>query len=166
MAQLNYPWNLHVTKSRSILLEIGAQHQRDQCQNFSLGHNFMNKTFDWSKISKNWFHKIIHKFGSVTTKWLVFQKAPPFIFIWLLKWSCLGHNKMNQAKNPECQAGRVDITVEQCVELLIKWRVHEKPKLYVSPIHWWKHFSHSFHYWTPSKSLQKLQKSIEMIVRP
>ena len=78
----------------------------------------MNKTFDWSKISKNWFHKIIHKFGSVTTKWLVFQKAPPFIFIWLLKWPCLGHNKMNQAKNPECQAGRVDITVEQCVCLL------------------------------------------------
>ena len=117
MAQLNYPWNFHVTKSRSISFEIGAQHQRDQCQNFSLGHNFMDKTFDWSKISKNWFHKIIHKFGSVTTKWLVFQKAPPFIFIWLLKWSCLGHNKMNQAKNPEWQAGRVDIAVEQCAPL-------------------------------------------------
>ena len=114
MAHSNYPWILNVTKSRSISFEIGAQQQRDQCQNFSLGHNFMDKTFDWSKISKNWFHKIIHKFGSVTTKWLVFQKAPPFIFIWLLKWSCLGHNKMNQAKNPECQAGRVDITVEQC----------------------------------------------------
>ena len=31
-----------------------------------------------------------------------------------MKWSCLGHNKKNQAKNPEYQAGRVDIAVEQC----------------------------------------------------
>ena len=78
MAQLNYPWNFHVTKSRSISFEIGAQHQRNQCQNFSLGHNFMNKTFDWSKISENWFHKIIHKF------WLCHHKM-----VDNLKWPLL-----------------------------------------------------------------------------
>ena len=72
--------------------------------------NFVEPVFTYFASIKGF----IHKFGSVTTKWLVFQKAPPFIFIWLLKWSCLGHNKMNQAKNPECQAGRVDIAVEQC----------------------------------------------------
>ena len=35
-----------VTKNRSILFEIGVQLQRDQCQNFISGHNFMDKTFD------------------------------------------------------------------------------------------------------------------------
>ena len=46
---------------------------------------------------------------------MLFQKAPLIKFIQLLKWSCLGHNKMNQAKNPEYRTGRVDIAVEQCV---------------------------------------------------
>ena len=50
----------------------------------------------------------------VTTNWLIFQKTAPLKFIRLLKWSCLGHNNTKQAKNPECQAGRVDIAVEQC----------------------------------------------------
>ena len=36
----------HVTKSGSILLDIGVPLQRDQCQNFSSGHNVMDKTFD------------------------------------------------------------------------------------------------------------------------
>ena len=56
----------------------------------------------------------IHWFGWVTTNCMLFQKAPLIKFIQLLKWSCLGHNKMNQAKNPEYRTGRVDIAVEQC----------------------------------------------------
>ena len=50
----------------------------------------------------------------VTTNWLISQKTAPLKFIRLLKWSCLGHNNTKQAKNPECQAGLVDIAVEQC----------------------------------------------------
>ena len=30
----------HVTRDRLISLEIGAQQQADQCQNFGFGHNF------------------------------------------------------------------------------------------------------------------------------
>ena len=68
--------------------------------------------------------KFFHQFSCVTTNGLIFQKTPLIKFIWLLKWSCLGHNKMNQAKNPECQAGRVDIAVEQCDRILAhSWEV-------------------------------------------
>ena len=74
----------------------------------------MNITFVSFKIIRNWLQKIIHQFVNVTSNNLIFQKAPPFKFIWPLKWSCLGHNNMKQAKNPECPAARVDIAVEQC----------------------------------------------------
>ena len=47
---LNIGWR--VTKDRSISFERGAWQQRDRCQNFSSGHNFMDNTFDWSKIRK------------------------------------------------------------------------------------------------------------------
>ena len=40
-----------------------AQHQRDQCQNFSLGHNLCHKNVDCSQISKRWPIQIIHEFG-------------------------------------------------------------------------------------------------------
>ena len=59
----------------------------------------MDKTFDWSKIGKNKFHKINHTFDSVTTNELVVQNCNPSKFIWLVKRSCLGHNKTKQAKN-------------------------------------------------------------------
>ena len=114
MALLNYPTIWHVTKYRAIKIEMGVLHQLDQSQIFSRGHNFIDKTFKHCKINKNRHHLIIHRFGRVTTYWLFFQKAPLFIFIWLLKWSCLGHNMMNQAKYPEYQVGQVDIAVEQC----------------------------------------------------
>ena len=117
MALLNYPTIWHVTKYRAIKIEMGVLHQLDQCQIFSCGHNFIDKTFKYCKINKNRHRLIIHRFGRVTTYWLFFQKAPLFIFIWLLKWSCLGHNMMNQAKYPEYQVGRVDIAVEQCGSL-------------------------------------------------
>ena len=89
---LNYPLFCHVTNSRGISSEVVAQQQRDQCQNFSLGHNFMDKTLKYFSRSENLPLKIIHIIDRVTTNWLFFQKAPLFIFIWLLKWSCLGHN--------------------------------------------------------------------------
>ena len=114
MAPLNYPTIWHVTKNRAIKIKMGVLYQLDQCQIFSRGHNFIDKTFKYCKINKNRHCLIIHRFGRVTTYWLFFQKAPLFIFIWLLKWSCLGHNMMNQAKYPEYQVGRVDIAVEQC----------------------------------------------------
>ena len=41
-----------VTTSWSISHEIGTQQQRDQCQNFSLGHNFCHRTVDCNQISK------------------------------------------------------------------------------------------------------------------
>ena len=91
----------HVTNNRAISFEIGNQHQPDQCQNFSLGHNFMDQTANCCWRSKNRPAWIIHRFGQVTTNWRFSQKAPLFIFIQLLKWSCLGHNKMNQSKYPE-----------------------------------------------------------------
>ena len=116
MALLNYPTIWHVTKYRAIKIEMGVLHQLDQSQIFSCGHNFIDITFKHCKINKNRHHLIIHRFGRVTTYWLFFQKAPLFIFIWLLKWSCLGHNMMNQAKYPEYQVGQVDIAVEQCVQ--------------------------------------------------
>ena len=129
MALLNHPTIWHVTKYRAIKIEMGVLHQLDQCQIFSRGHNFIDKTFKHCKINKNRHHLIIHRFGRVTTYWLFFQKAPLFIFIWLLKWSCLGHNMMNQAKYPEYQVGWVDITVEQCV--LQATRHHSSGWLYL-----------------------------------
>ena len=114
MALLNYPTIWNVTKNRAIQIEMGVLHQLDQCQIFSRGHNLIDKTFKYCKMNKNRHCLIIHRFGRVTTYWLFFQKAPLFIFIWLLKWSCLGHNMMNQAKYPEYQVGQVDIAVEQC----------------------------------------------------
>ena len=59
----------------------------------------------------------LSKICYVTTNLLIFRKTAPLKFIRLLKWSCLGHNNMKQEKNPECQAGRVDIAVEQCDHL-------------------------------------------------
>ena len=41
-----------VTKDRMTLFEIDAQQHRDQCQNFSSGHNFMDKTVDSTQIGK------------------------------------------------------------------------------------------------------------------
>ena len=114
MALLNHPTIWHVTKYRAIKIEMGVLHQLDQSQIFSRGHNCIDITFKHCKINKNRHHLIIHRFGRVTTYWLFFQKAPLFIFIWLLKWSCLGHNMMNQAKYPEYQVGWVDIALEQC----------------------------------------------------
>ena len=49
---------------------------------------------------------------------MIYQNSTPLKFIRLLKWSCLGHNNLKQAKNPECQAGRVDFALEQCVAAL------------------------------------------------
>ena len=42
-----------VTNCWSISHEIGTQQQRDQCQNFSLGHNFCERIVDCSQIGKN-----------------------------------------------------------------------------------------------------------------
>ena len=95
--QIIYIPYCHVTNHRAISSEISAQRQRDQCQNFSLGHNFMDQTVKCCSRSKNRPPWIIHRFGQVTTYWLFFQKAPLFIFIQLLKWSCLGHKKMKQS---------------------------------------------------------------------
>ena len=154
---MNYPPFRHVTKSRGISSEVVAQQQRDQCQNFSLGHNFMDKTLKYFSRSENLPLKIIHIIDRVTTNWSFFQKAPFFIFIWLLKWSCLGHNKMNQAKNPELQVGRVDIAVGQCVSVLVLWTV--KKIIFVGDIAnvqclaliWYNHnsrFQWCLHGWT------------------
>ena len=41
-----------VTKDRMTSVEIDAQQHRDQCQNFSSGHNFMDKTVDSTQIGK------------------------------------------------------------------------------------------------------------------
>ena len=57
---LNIGWR--VTKDRSISFEIGAWQQRDRCQNFSSGHNFMDKSVDWSQVSKKKPLQIIHYF--------------------------------------------------------------------------------------------------------
>ena len=59
---LNIGWR--VTKDRSISFEIGAWQQRDQCQNFSSGHNFMDKSEDCSQVSKKKPFQIIHYFFS------------------------------------------------------------------------------------------------------
>ena len=41
-----------VTKDRMTSVEIDAQQHRDQCQNFSSGHNVMDETVDSTQISK------------------------------------------------------------------------------------------------------------------
>ena len=41
-----------VTKDRMTSVEIDAQQHRDQCQNFSSGHNLMVKTVDSTQVSK------------------------------------------------------------------------------------------------------------------
>ena len=41
-----------VTKDRMTLFEIDAQQHRDQCQNFSSGHNLMDKTVNSTQINK------------------------------------------------------------------------------------------------------------------
>ena len=46
----------------SISHEIGTQQQRDQCQNFSLGHNFCHRTVDCSQISIKWVIKIVRQY--------------------------------------------------------------------------------------------------------
>ena len=61
---LNIGWR--VTKDRSISFEIGAKHQRGRCQNFSSGHNFMDKSVDFSQVSKKKPFQIIHYFFHVT----------------------------------------------------------------------------------------------------
>ena len=56
-----------VTKFWSISYEMGTQHQRDQCQNFSLGHNFCDITVGCCQINKKMTPKnyqlISHQFG-------------------------------------------------------------------------------------------------------
>ena len=42
-----------VTKNRLIPFKIGDQQQRDLCQNFSSGHNFMDKSVYFSQVNKN-----------------------------------------------------------------------------------------------------------------
>ena len=114
MVSLNYSKSCPVTKNGCVLFEIGDQLHRDQCQKFSWGNNFMVITSNCLKIIKKLLHKIIYQFGYVTTNNVILKKSPLLKFIRLLKWSCLGHNNMNQAKNPEYRNGRVDIAVEQC----------------------------------------------------
>ena len=41
-----------VTKDRMTSFEIDAQQHREQCQNFSSGHNFRDKTVESTQISK------------------------------------------------------------------------------------------------------------------
>ena len=103
------------------VFDIGVQLQRGQRQNFSSDHNTMEKTFDWSRVSKKCRIQIFHLFGYVTTNWLIFQKTPLIKLMWLLEWSCPGHNSMNQAKNPECQTGRVDIVLWSSVYCDDSW---------------------------------------------
>ena len=83
-------------------------------KNFSLGYNFCCRTFDCTQISKSCLIQIIQQFDRVTTHWQICQNGAPLKFTRLLKWSCLGHDNTNQSKNPEYQAGRVDVAVEQC----------------------------------------------------
>ena len=43
-----------VTKHWSVSYERATQQQRDQCQNFSLGHNICHIIVDCSQITKKW----------------------------------------------------------------------------------------------------------------
>ena len=67
----------HVTKDRLISLEIGAQQQADQCQNFGFGHNFCHWTLDCSQTSKKWHFWIIHKLCMSPKRWLYSLKWVP-----------------------------------------------------------------------------------------
>ena len=55
----------NVTQCWLISYEIGVQQQRDQCQNFSLGHNFMNNfvnpVFTYFALIKGFTHTIVTK---------------------------------------------------------------------------------------------------------
>ena len=51
-----------VTKDRLIPFEIGDQQQRDWCQTFSSGHNFMDKSIDCRQVSRKKPFQIIHYF--------------------------------------------------------------------------------------------------------
>ena len=77
MTPLNYPSIRHVTKSRSILFKVGVQLQRDQCQNFSLGHNFMDTPLIEAKLLKNAASKFSVNLAMSPQK-VTFLKKPPF----------------------------------------------------------------------------------------
>ena len=47
-------YRLGVTKRWSISYEQATQQQRNQCQNFSRGHNFCHSIVDCSQIRKKW----------------------------------------------------------------------------------------------------------------
>ena len=75
--------------------------------------------FNWLPLIANKLiflnsQSVFQESSDVTTRVKFSQKAPPFKFIQQLFWFSLGHNKNNQAKNSECQAGRVDTPMGQC----------------------------------------------------
>ena len=75
--------------------------------------------FNWLPLIANKLiflnsQSVFQESSDVTTRVKFSQKAPPFKFIQQLFWFSLGHNKNNQAKNSECQAGQVDTPMAQC----------------------------------------------------
>ena len=69
-----------VTKDGCVSFEVGANEQGDQCQSFSLGHNFCYRPLDCCQISQKWLLWIIQKMamsprrGVYNFKWLFICK--------------------------------------------------------------------------------------------
>ena len=59
------------------MFKVGVQLQRDQCQNFSLGHNFMDTPLIEAKLLKNAASKFSVNLAMSPQK-VTFLKKPPF----------------------------------------------------------------------------------------